>query len=300
MNSTYWCWTVEQSDSSSLFAFLSNAIPHLKLEGWPERSRFGGLYLNGRRVIEDRPLPAPARIEYYEPKYPIEQAAEIFPKFSERFILWSDEMLAAVYKPNGLPSLPNREQGAFNLRRQLETHFRRSIHMPSRLDTSTRGVLVASIHPGAHGPLQRLFERREVAKRYLLQVSTLPNWEEKTVQTGIGRDPLHPVLRRVDPEGALAVTHFRLISKGSERAILEAKPLTGRTHQIRVHAHHLGLPIIGDRFYEGCEAEELHLFSERVSFLHPVSGKQIGVRVPDELRPEWCRDERIGADEAGK
>jgi 23S rRNA-/tRNA-specific pseudouridylate synthase len=274
---------------------LHHKLPHIPVESWPERFEFGGVYVNGHAANDDGPLPCPCRVEYYEPKFDISIAREMFPKFESNYVLYSDDYIAVVFKPPKLPSMPAKEQRHFSLKASIERLLGRSIHMPSRLDVSAQGLVVVSINPKTHGALQRAFEERTVHKVYRLGTDSPVNFDQRTVTFRIGRDSRHPVLRApVETGGQDAVTAFSHLWNNQETAtgpstVLSAEPVTGRTHQIRVHAAFSGFPIKGDNFYGGTPAQSLHLVSYAVSLRHPVSGSPLTVELPISLGPEWVR-----------
>ncbi|MCI5065842.1 RluA family pseudouridine synthase [bacterium] len=287
-------------NEKTLFEYLSEKLPHISKESWEERADFGGLYLNGIRVSSDRRLPSRGKIEYYEPKYDYQNPEEVYAPFHSDFILWEDSHLAFVYKPPQLPTQPNREQRRFSLRTALEQHYGRAVHIPSRLDTATAGIVPVSIHREMNEPLQRLFERRLVSKRYLCAVAnsdslTAAFSSSSSVQVAapIGQSPCHPVLREVSPEdGVEALTEFTLLPSPPPSApsrLLLAKPITGRTHQIRVHCAAFFGPIIGDSFYGGRAHPSLHLACVQLSLFHPISPGKLTVSLPEHLTPPWAR-----------
>jgi 23S rRNA pseudouridine1911/1915/1917 synthase len=164
--------------------------------------------------------------------------------------------------------------------------------MPSRLDVSAQGLVLVSTSSRAHAPLQQAFESRRVTKRYLCATASECAWDTKIERGLIGRDPRHPVLR-VSPsaQGQTAETIFTNLgaAKSFEQqvTVLCAQPVTGRTHQIRVHAAANGLPLLGDKFYGGHDASYLHLISSYVSFPHPIDGRQVECLVPASFREAW-------------
>jgi len=285
-----WYWRDDAATEISLINFLQQRLPHISIDSWQERLAYGGVYLNARAARNDQVLAPPAMIEYYEPKYDISKAETVFPTFKMENIIFEDDYLLAVYKPAGLSSLPAREQNARCLKNQIEDYLGSTkVHMPSRLDTSAQGLILISKSPEMHGPLQRLFEHREIKKTYLLAAADLPTWSSQLVRTPITRSPHHPVLRMPAESGQEAVTRFSLInSAGRESYIIMAEPVTGRTHQIRVHAASIGIPIIGDNFYNGKAAKELHLLSYSLFFTHPLTQEKLTIRVPERLLPEWA------------
>ncbi len=294
LRTTYHCFTLPlPSDGPpSLQELFLQRLPHIPLASWKERFEFGGVYVNGREALADQPLPHPCRVEYYEPKFAIGEASAIFPAFEERFVVYRDEAVAVAYKPPGLPSMPAKEQRHFSLKASLDALFGVQVHMPSRLDVSAQGIVVVSLNPATHAHLQKAFESRRVHKTYYLATSAAVPWEVLKVDLPISRDPRHPVLRTVTgDDGLQAETRLSRIgtssSEGTAVTIVRAEPVTGRTHQIRVHAASQGAPIFGDNFYGGAPASSLHLVSHSITFTHPLSGESIEVSLPEELTPNW-------------
>lgn len=296
LSSTRWVFEFidQRKTPESVIAALCANISHIPDSSWEERLEFGGVFVNGERVYSDRALVAPVRLEYFEPKYDFRKAEDYFPKFDPSWILYDDNSLLAVFKPAGLPTIANKDQRRFHLKGYLETHFGHRVHLPSRLDSATGGLLLASKHPDFHGRLQRLFERHLIEKYYLAGVGGIPGWSELKVQSRIGRDRNHPVLRKTVESGGLdSETDFRRISCVPERklSLLLAQPKTGRTHQIRVHCASLGFPIRGDRFYGGEQNNlGLQLLSFATAFVHPLSGKRLILTLPERLFPPWISD----------
>lgn len=277
---------------NTLINALTLHLPHIPPESWPERLAKGGAFINGVQSHCDHIIPSTARIEYYEPRYDYKNPELFFPAFDPRCICYEDEFLLVYVKPSKLPCVPGREQQYFNLRYYLEQYVGRPIHMPSRLDMSTYGLVPISKHPIMHDPLQQIFQKRRITKIYRLNTDKIPAWREKEVISRITKHPLHPVLRWSNPEeGKEAKTQFTVLRKrGAAGTLIEAKPITGRTHQIRVHAHSLGLPIIGDNFYMGTQAHTLHLACFQLGFTHPLSHEQLTIEIPQILQPDWLKD----------
>lgn len=282
--------TTASGPNPSLLDALSLHFPHIPTGSWPDRLRWGGVFVNGRPVSEDAPLPHPCKVEYYEPKYEPSEAALFFPSFEAGRVVYEDDDLIAYAKPAGLPCLPAREQTHFNLRTYLERHTGQQVHMPSRLDMSTSGIVIASKSARMHKPLQQIFEGRRIEKLYALRVSGAPVWERYDVDLGIAKHPEHPVLRAgVSEGGASAHTRFRVVGRESGASVWIARPLTGRTHQIRVHAAALGHPICGDNFYGGAREDGLRLLAFRLRFVHPFDpDRPVDLLLPREFVPTWA------------
>ena len=289
--SKYWeCIVTDVAQFNlSLPESLKHHFPHLDASSWESRLAWGGLFVNGEEIRSlETPLPFPYRLEYYEPCFDYLNPHSFFPRFSPEWIVYEDNEVICSFKPNKLPSMPAREQTEYCLKKYLEKHLRCKLHMPSRLDMSTSGLVVMSKSPDHHNKLQRAFETRRVEKSYLFETASNVPFEEHQAVGAIGKDPEHPVLRKVVEEGGKpSLTHFKVITRG-ETTIVEAQPKTGRTHQIRVHARHLGIPILGDMFYEGAPAESLHLLSYRIRFPHPRTQEYVTVVIPERLVPEWA------------
>lgn len=294
LRTRYWSFIVRAPEDGPLrlLDLLKEKLPHIAADSWPQRFDFGGIYVNGIEAFTDRDLPLPARVEYYEPKFEISTASSIFPPFKEEFVIFSDGHVAVVYKPPHLSSMPAKEQRHFSLKASLDEFFETTIHMPSRLDVSAQGLVVVSLSPSAHAGLQRAFETRTVHKTYRLATTGPREWREKTVDLNIALQREHPVLRTVSlTDGQSARTHFTFLHNASngdaEINVFEAKPITGRTHQIRVHSAASGIPILGDNFYGGSPAPYLHLVSCAITFPHPITAQDMSFSLPAPLRPAW-------------
>ena len=267
---------------------LGEKLPHISKSSWPDRFALGGVFINGLRASVSDVLPCPAKLEYYEPKFEISQAANFFPPFDQNRIVFEDEFLLVYAKPPGLPSMPTKEQARFSVKSQIANYLGFEPHLPSRIDTSASGLVFISKSERANAPLQRLYSGRQIRKSYILETTGIPPWISSTTYAEIGRDRRHPVLRTTVPSGGQAAqTDFRVLGPTPNGALVLAQPRTGRTHQIRVHAAHLGFPIVGDSFYRGSAAAELHLLSFAFSCGHPVTRKPLAVRMPEALLPEW-------------
>jgi tRNA pseudouridine32 synthase / 23S rRNA pseudouridine746 synthase len=205
-------------------------------------------------------------------------------------LLYADEALLVIHKPAGLPTLPDGyAPDAPHVRSVLEPEYGR-LWIVHRLDRETSGVLALARTAQAHRSLNGQFEKHQTIKIYHALVNAGspggPDWEERTV-----RLPLRPNGDRrhrtvVDPRaGKPAVTHLRVLERFSGAALIEARPETGRTHQIRAHLAAEGLPIAADAVYGGGKEESpllprlgLHAFS--LEFAHPLSGEPVRFTAP--------------------
>lgn len=201
-------------------------------------------------------------------------------------VVYADEWLVVVNKPAGVLSVPGKlhshsVQGA--LRAMLPgASGPLVVH---RLDMATSGLLLAAKSKEVHKALQEQFATRRVAKTYVAVVSGTVEPDSGYVRLPLRPDPTDRPRQVVDSEhGKPAVTAWRVTRRNPDGTVrLELHPLTGRTHQLRVHcAHHLGLnaPIVGDTLYGGQPSARLMLHAQSITFTHPVSGRRITVTSP--------------------
>lgn len=301
LTSTYHSFTYLEANKcpKTVEQALGEELPHLAPSSWEARAAYGGMYLNGKSTEPGAILTTPCRIEYYEPKFSIEDAPKQFPEFNPKWILYNQQGVLVAFKPPGLPSSPSREQKTFCLRKYLEDYLGHQVHLPSRIDMSAQGILIVSTSVEMHPLMQQLFEKREIEKRYLFETTGKLRSNHVHVDSAIDRDPSHPILRRVVTSGGKsAQTDFRKVAKQDFKnskglsvpsELIEAHIHTGRTHQIRLHASTEGIPIIGDNFYEGTPAIELRLLSYLLKFQHPKTKDSVELKISGELAPDWAK-----------
>ena len=201
-------------------------------------------------------------------------------------VVWEDEHLLVVDKPAGmtahasnfLPDTPT-VAGALAWSRGPDFIF----HPVNRLDKGTTGLMVVAKSGYVHDLLRRRLHTEEFRREYRAVCRGCPSPEEGTVDAPIGRDETSAVARRVRPDGAPAVSHYRVLAKGTGFALLALWPETGRTHQLRVHMAHLGCPLAGDWLY-GTEDPALiprpALHSHALALTHPVTGELLHLTAP--------------------
>ncbi len=199
--------------------------------------------------------------------------------------VYEDDDLLVVNKPHGLLSVPGKEvQDSVLTRLQKRYPEATGALLVHRLDLSTSGLLLVAKNAATHKALQKQFLQRTIKKRYVAVLSkVLPeNQEQGTIELPLRVD-LEDRPRQVVcfEHGKPAKTHWQVIERKNDLTRVCFYPVTGRTHQLRVHAAHkngLNAPIQGDELY-GIENERLLLHAEQLVFTHPVTGKRIQVRV---------------------
>jgi tRNA pseudouridine32 synthase/23S rRNA pseudouridine746 synthase len=192
-------------------------------------------------------------------------------------ILFIDAEAIIVDKPAGLPVDPPRRGGQKIMYRldELRFGFRRDPTPLHRLDTDTSGCLLLARDPKARAQFQKSFESRQVEKSYLAIVGSEIAGEEGVIDLPLGKTSSAEAGWRMvhDPKGQRAVTHWRRIAVRDGNSLVEFRPVTGRTHQIRAHAREaFGSGIVGDRVY-GIPGGPMLLHASRL--VVPREGKQI-------------------------
>lgn len=205
--------------------------------------------------------------------------------------LYVDDVVLVAEKPAGLLCVPGRgvdKQDCLIHRIQREFADALIVH---RLDMATSGLIVMARNKAAQRELSRQFEQREVEKRYVAVVAGLVQQDSDTISLPLIADWPNRPLQKVDYEnGKAATTHYRVLRRDSERdcSELELIPVTGRTHQLRVHMQAIAHPILGDALYankkgnlgalDGAvvgEEPRLLLHACYLSFTHPDSGERL-------------------------
>jgi len=214
-------------------------------------------------------------------------------------VVYEDEQIIAVAKPSGIIVHPARGHKSGTLWNGLLYYFREKIaadpsfHIGTvhRLDEQTSGIMVYALCPKAHGELTRQFENRLVRKTYVCLVHGDAPFKEKTIDAPLGVDPNDRLKVAVDGlDARQSETQYVKLARSrcGRFSMLRAHPHTGRTHQIRVHAQALGLPLIGDPTYGGLKEHEAFpgitarvcLHAESLSITHPVSGQAMTLSAP--------------------
>ncbi|MCC5825578.1 RluA family pseudouridine synthase [Alkalimonas sp.] len=191
-------------------------------------------------------------------------------------IQYQDEDILVLNKPSGLLSVPGKapeHQDSLSWRVQRVFPTARVVH---RLDMATSGLVVMAMHLQSQRHLNRQFAERQVQKRYIAWLEG-----QLTIQTGTIEVPLicdwpkRPQQKVCFLHGKPACTHFRLLAHSDAASKVALIPVTGRSHQLRVHMQWLGHPIVGDKFYSkqsAPSAQRLLLHAESLGFHHPVHG----------------------------
>lgn len=202
-------------------------------------------------------------------------------------VVYDDQWLTVLNKPSGMLTVPGKLLEDSLLTRYQTAHPEAVgpivVH---RLDQETSGLVIFTKDKATHKSLQQQFENHSIKKRYVALLDGLVERDEGVIALPMLPDIEDRPRQRVDNEhGKPAVTRYHVLERSGGRTMVAFEPLTGRTHQLRVHASHpLGLncPIVGDRLY-GTAATRLMLHAERITFAHPATGQSITLDCPPDF-----------------
>lgn len=217
------------------------------------------------------------RLDEEEPEYPAEDGPLT--------VLYEDDYLLAVDKAPGILIHPSRSRCSGTLANYVAGYYRRTgqhsaFHPLTRLDRDTFGIVLLAKNAHVH----TLLQSTEVRKTYHALTFGGPGENQGVINAPIARRPLPSLLRFVSPEGKPSVTEFRVLQRGEKLCKLELRPITGRTHQLRVHCAHRGFPILGDPQYGSTESQALSrelgleyqiLCAKKLEFCHPITGENL-------------------------
>ncbi len=184
-----------------------------------------------------------------------------------------------IDKPSGLLSVAGNKpflQDCLESRAKEKFPSALIVH---RLDKDTSGVIVLALNKKAHANLGKQFENRQTKKTYIARVFGVMKDDEGQVDEPIFTDWVNRPKQKIDYEnGRNAVTNWQIINKEKNATRVQLNPITGRSHQLRVHMLHLGFPILGDNLYAHDEAlmfaSRLQLHALKLSFFHPSNTQE--------------------------
>ena len=242
----------------------------IRVDGVPQRTNFP---ICPGNVIT-------VQLDEEEPEYPAEDGP--------LSILYEDDWLLAVDKPAGMLIHPSRAKNAGTLANFVYGYYRRAgqksaFHPMTRLDRDTFGIVLLAKSAHVHTLLQQC----TVEKTYHALTFGGPEEDRGTIDAPIDRRPLPSLLRFVGPEGKPSVTKWHCLHQEEQVCKLALEPVTGRTHQLRVHCAYMGFPILGDPQYGSEASEKLsremgfsyqQLCAYSLEFTHPMTGEKMLLR----------------------
>ena len=251
----------------------------------------GAFLVNGETAHTDRMVEVGEEITVVlsedAPDYPAEDGA--------LDILYEDDAILALDKPAGILMHPSFHRNTGTLANFVAGYYARSgqacaVHPVSRLDRDTFGVVLLAKNAHVHGLLMDAQRRGDLRKTYQALTWGCPDPPEGIWDAPLGRVPGESLLRRVDPAGKIARTEYRVLETQGGLARLELHPLTGRTHQLRVHCAYAGCPILGDSQYGNSQAMAFgfsgqQLLAKALSLPHPLTGEAVTLTSRQSLPP---------------
>ena len=220
-----------------------------------------------------------AAMDDQAPDYPAEDG--------ELTVLYEDDHILAVEKPVGMLIHPSRSRNTGTLANLVLGYYQRmgqncAFHPVTRLDRDTFGVVLL----GKNAHVHTLLQNCDLQKTYHALVFGQMPRAEGVIDAPIARKPLPSLLREIHPAGKPSVTEYRVLEERNGYTKVALRPITGRTHQLRLHCAHVGAPILGDPQYGSEESkafseqfglESQMLCAKQIEFLHPVTGETLTI-----------------------
>ncbi|HEX4630475.1 MAG TPA: RluA family pseudouridine synthase [Chthoniobacterales bacterium] len=281
---------VQSADAGQrLDRFLAQALPAFSRARLQALIREKFVTVNGEPARPRDPVRARAIVEVREPEL---EKIDAQPEEMHLDILFEDDDLLVLNKPAGLVVHPGAGHQQHTLVNALLAHCKNLSGIGGkerpgivhRLDKDTSGVLVVAKNDATHRDLSRQFAERTTGKVYLALVAGTPREKTGAIDAPIARHPVHRQRMSIAKRaGRPAKTDYRVLESNGDVSLIECTIHTGRTHQIRVHLHHLGHPVLGDKVYGGKRAgpsprQMLHAW--KLSFVHPRTEKTMSFTAP--------------------
>ena len=271
-----WVSTREGRLSSFLLGELKMSAGLMNKLKWGDSIRVNGVPQRTNYPVQPGDVITVALAEE-TPEYPAEDG--------ELSILYEDDAILAVDKPAGMLIHPSRSKNTGTLANFVAGYYQKTgqncaFHPVTRLDRDTFGIVLLAKNAHIHSLLQN-----GVAKKtYHALVCGGPTQDSGIINAPIARRPLPSLLRYVNPEGNPSVTEWQVLEREEKLCKLSLHPITGRTHQLRLHCAYMGFPILGDPQYGSLESQRLSaelglthqmLCAKRLEFSHPITGESV-------------------------
>ncbi len=247
--------------------------------------RDNGILLNGKRVFTNAIVCKGDFLEFdisdSEPEFTIKQIE--YPLD----IVFEDDNLIVINKPAPMAVYASdKVEGPCTLANALAAYYKTGefiLHVVNRLDRGTTGLMIVAKNSFAHEKLIKDLHTEKFVREYLAVAVGTPNPTEGKIELPISREPDSLIKRRIDEEGAYALTEYKTVSQNKKFSLIRLRLKTGRTHQIRLHLSAIGCPLAGDFLY-GAEDKDLisrpALHSHEIWFTHPVTKEELHFTAP--------------------
>lgn len=244
-----------------------------------------GIFVNGAPQHTDFPVCAgdliTVPLDEPDPEYPAENGAVT--------VRYEDDWILAVEKPAGMLVHPSRACFSGTLANFVAGYYRKTgqrcaFHPVTRLDRDTFGIVLLAKNAYSHALLNELHDGGQIVKTYHALTFGAPEQDTGVIDAPIARREMPSLLREVRADGKPSRTEYTVLRREGETALLALRPVTGRTHQLRVHCAFMGFPIVGDPQYGSAESDAFsarlgikmqRLCARRLEFPHPVTGKMM-------------------------
>jgi len=274
---------------------LVRALPELSRSRIQQLIRTGFVRLNGATTRPNQVVRTGDQIELTNPP---PEKIETRPEAIPLEILFEDDDLIVINKPAGMTVHPGAGQREHTLVNALLSHCttlsgiggKERPGIVHRLDKETSGCLVAAKNDIAHRELSKQFAERIVEKIYLALVAGKVRKQTGVIDEKIGRHPVHRQRMSVaSPRGRAARTEYHVLRSSEQASLVECRLHSGRTHQIRVHLHHLGHPVLGDKIYaprftKNFARQMLHAWKLGFRLPHTGEWKNFEAPLPDDFK----------------
>ena len=247
---------------------------------WQEKIFVNGISRHNDYIVQPGDV-ITAALDEPAPEYPAEDG--------ELTVIFEDDYILAVDKPAGVLIHPSRATMTGTLANRVVGYYRRTgqacaFHPVTRLDRDTFGIVLLAKNAHVHALLNEMHSKGMLQKTYHAVVFGGPAEDTGVIDAPIARRPLPSLLRYVNQEGKPSTTAFKVLHRGQDTSQLELHPITGRTHQLRVHCSYTGFPILGDPQYGNKESQKLSLergittqalCAKKLTFVHPITGETL-------------------------
>ncbi len=262
--------------------YMAQYWPEFSRSVWQKYIEAGLVMVNGTVVTSVRYQLDEDDEVTHNPLPSVDMSGETLP------VIYDDNHVLVINKPSGVLT---HAKGAIAEEFTVADFVRGHMTEPDdtnrpgivhRLDRETSGVLIAAKDAETKRLLQKQFQDRKAHKTYIALVTGEPKHQEANIDLPIGRNPKLPSSFRVDPKGKPAQTHYEVLGTKNGMSVVRLRPVTGRTHQLRVHMAYLGTPILGDGLYGGGQSpiDRLALHAEQLEITIPPSRRETFVATP--------------------
>ncbi|KAB8139096.1 RluA family pseudouridine synthase [Gracilibacillus oryzae] len=279
-------WIIDkQHDKTLLREYL------IDVRGFSKRTLATVKHQGGKILVNNEPKTVRyilSENDTVEVIFPPEKRSEyILPEPLPLDIIYEDDDVLVINKPPNMATIPSRHHPGRTLANAILYHYDQNqlpytVHVVTRLDRDTSGLLLIAKHRYSHAIMFREQQSGKVNRTYQAIVSGIPQPKEGRINKPIARDPDSILKRMVDNAGQEAITNYRVMEVWKQYSLVEISLETGRTHQIRVHLTDMGHPLAGDRLYGGSldHIGRQALHCTELAFYHPMTRKRMSFTLP--------------------